>query len=164
MATLQEEINKKQATKKDLEYQQKGQLSLLQKLQDKKKEIDDESDKKQEENGYLMACQNTAATRNRELSLAIQSSTELNQQTMDQITETKADKKKVEISIKQVKKKYNDAFQEFTNMEKETRALQTQIQELTMMCSGVVKMTNELHNEYKKLNQQVTNLQEEQMI
>ena len=42
-----------------------------------------------------------------------------------EINDAKAQKKKVENSTKQVKKKYNENFQEYTNMEKETRQLQS---------------------------------------
>ena len=63
-----------------------------------------------------------------------------------------------------MKKKYNENFQEYTNMEKETRQLQSQIQELTTMTSGVVKMTNELQSELGKNDTSLKNYHEDQMI
>ena len=41
------------------------------------------------------------------------------------ITETKAEKKAKEVAIKQVTKEINDKFQQFTNAEKEARAVQS---------------------------------------
>lgn len=89
---------------------------------------------------------------------------EQNANIQNEITQSKSEKKKIELQIKQVKKKYNDFFQEYTNMEKETRQLQSQIQELTTMTSGVVKMTNELASEQTKLEHSLQNYQEDQMI
>lgn len=43
------------------------------------------------------------------------------------INQTKAEKKKKDIDIKTIKKRYNDLFQDYTNAEKETRQLQSQI-------------------------------------
>lgn len=83
---------------------------------------------------------------------------------LDDVAAAKAEKKKVELQTKLVKKKYNDFFQEFTNNEKETRQLQSQIQELTTMTSGVVKMTNELQSELAKHEHSLKNYQEDQMI
>ena len=69
---------------------------------------------------------------------------------MEEITEAKSRKKKVELAIKQIKKKYNDSFQEFTNHEKEIRSQNSSLQELNNMTSGVVKNTNELSSELVK--------------
>ena len=80
------------------------------------------------------------------------------------IQQTKAEKKKKEIETKTVKKKYNDCYQDHTKCENETRQLQSQIQELTTMTSGVVKMTNELNSEQGKLEHSLQNYQEDQMI
>ena len=46
-------------------------------------------------------------------------------------------------------------------MEKETRQIQSQMQELTTMTSGVVKMTNELASEEGKLVHSLQNYQED---
>ena len=80
------------------------------------------------------------------------------------INETKAEKKAKEIAIKQVTKEINDKFQQFTNAEKEARAVQSQILELATMDSGVVKLTNELLSEHKKYEDTKRNLHEEQQI
>ena len=77
------------------------------------------------------------------------------------ITTTKVEKKKIELDIKATKKQYNESFQRFTNNEKETRQLQSQIQELTTMTSGVIKMTNELTSELAKLDHSLTNYKED---
>ena len=75
-----------------------------------------------------------------------------------------SDKRKEELAIKQVKKKTNELFQQQATAEKDSRALQSQIKELTTMTSGVVKMTNELNSEKVKLDHQLTNFNEEQQI
>ena len=75
-----------------------------------------------------------------------------------------SDKRKEELAIKQVKKKTNELFQQQNSADKEIRALQSQIKELTTMTSGVVKMTNELNSEKGKLEHQLTNFNEEQQI
>ena len=61
-------------------------------------------------------------------------------------------------------KEINDKFQQFTNAEKEARAVQSQILELQTMDSGVVKLTNELLSEHKKYEDTKRNLHEEQQI
>ena len=87
-----------------------------------------------------------------------------NAHTIVQITEAKASKKKVELATKQIKKKYNDSFQELTNHEKEIRSLQSQLQELNNLISGVVKDTNERQSELSKQEHSLQNYKEDQMI
>jgi len=80
------------------------------------------------------------------------------------ISETNAEKKAKEVSIKQVQKESNEHFQKFTNHEKEARSVQGQILELNGMDSGVVKLRNELLNEYKRFEEKKKELSEEQQI
>lgn len=60
-----------------------------------------------------------------------------------------------------MRKRFNDAYQGWTSADKETRQLQSQIQELTTMTSGVIKMTNELTSELAKLEASLNNYKED---
>ena len=80
------------------------------------------------------------------------------------IKETNAEKKAREVAIKQVQKESNEHFQKFTNFEKEARSVQGQILELNGMDSGVVKLRNEMLNEYRRFEDKKKELSEEQQI
>lgn len=97
-----------------------------------------------------------------EMEANIKDLTAKNELILTAIKETNAEKKAREVAIKQVQKESNEHFQKFTNFEKEARSVQGQILELNGMDSGVVKLRNEMLNEYRRFEDKKKELSEEQ--
>lgn len=122
---LEDELKKLRDTKKKHEHEMKNLNNNIEKANKKMEENARELDTcKMEEHRIKSDNQmSLAKVKNIEQENKIKQTE--NADIHEQITATKAEKKKKEIEIKTVKKKYNDCFQDYTNSEKETRQLQS---------------------------------------
>ena len=124
---LEDELKKQHDKKKKLDYEIRQINANLDKHQTKTEEVikdfkacqeDEKQIEFQKRNQQLYL--NDLNNRNNEMQQS-------NQIILKDITTTKVEKKKIELDIKATKKQYNESFQRFTNNEKETRQLQSQI-------------------------------------
>ena len=120
---MQEEINKLQVEKQDLETEKAGQIKKKDKLDTELGQLRLDLANKQTDLKQLATVNDTVANQAEQLKSDSKELESKNALIMAAISETKAEKKAKEVAIKQVTKEINDKFQQFITAEKEARAV-----------------------------------------
>ena len=141
-----------------------AQVKKKDKLKNELAQLQQDSANKEKEFYQLHTLNDVIKGQVNEMEANIKDLTAKNELILTAIKETNAEKKAREVAIKQVQKESNEHFQKFTNFEKEARSVQGQILELNGMDSGVVKLRNEMLNEYRRFEDKKKELSEEQQI
>lgn len=107
---LEEEMKKLKEIKKKHEYEVKSLNSNIEKINKKEEEIRKDLKLSQDEDRHIQSEKISTEKFKRNLEVRNKEMIKENNDILDEITDSKARKKKVELEIKQAKKKYNEHF------------------------------------------------------